>query len=71
MSSKYADSMLPHGSRYCKCSVCGHYFGGEIAFDKHRVGDMTDRRCMSEQEMIDAGLHKDERGYWRREYSGS
>lgn len=39
-----SDPRLRPGSRACRCSVCGEYFGGERAFDEHRVGPMSDRR---------------------------
>lgn len=61
-----ADPMLPPGSRYCHCRTCGAYFGGERAFDVHRVGPMDDRRCLPRSGMQQAGLYEDSSGYWRR-----
>lgn len=61
-----ADPKLKPGSRACRCACCGEYFGGERAFDVHRVGPMTDRRCLPRSGMRDVGLDLDESGYWRR-----
>src|SRR5690606_1230898 len=59
-------SKLKPGSRACRCSVCGEYFGGEKSFDLHRVGPMADRRCLPRSGMQAAGLELDSSGYWRR-----
>jgi hypothetical protein len=60
--------MLPIGTRYCRCPSCGAYFGGEKTFERHRLGDMSERRCLGPDDMRAEGLSQDARGYWRREY---
>lgn len=48
----------------CKCGACGKHFSRASVFDKHRVGAYTDRRCMSDAEMIERGLQLTD-GVWR------
>ena len=53
---------------YCQCSVCGKEFGSLAGFDKHRVGKfiMPDtRRCLTEKELIEKGLHKSDKEVWK------
>jgi len=46
------------------CTVCNRTFGGVSAFDLHRTGEytqgkvqpQTQRRCLSDKEMLDKGL---------------
>ena len=33
------------GSRRCQCTACGEYFASVFAFDKHRRGPWSARRC--------------------------
>lgn len=67
-------SYSPLHGRACECSVCGRRFGGVEAFDTHRVGHVSvrvgeqRRRCMTDEEMITAGLQHGDRG-WGRLYS--
>lgn len=51
------------------CAVCCETFTGTEAGDMHRIGDHNDgtRRCMTVDEMLDAGLVRDTRGMWRRD----
>lgn len=46
------------GSRMCYCDTCGVYFGGDKAFDMHRVGrhEPYERRCLTADEMVNHGL---------------
>ncbi len=60
-----SDPMLPPGSGFCKCTLCGLYFKNVRAFGKHRVGPGGDRRCMPRAGCREAGLELDSRGYWR------
>lgn len=55
------DTMLPPGSKFCRCSGCGEYFTSETPFGIHRV----DGRCLSVTEMEARGMSKNPRGYWR------
>ena len=68
LGGEVSDPLLPIGTRYCRCSSCGAHFGGEKTFERHRVGEMADRRCLSQLEMSAEGLNQDTKGYWRREY---
>lgn len=49
------------GNRRCKCGACGEYFNSVYAFDKHRVGLYTDRRCDTSK------MVKNQEGYWLSE----
>lgn len=59
----------------CRCSGCGHTFGGEKGFDLHRVGSYAEpgqfhssRRCRSSDELKTTGMVQDKRGIWIRPY---
>lgn len=61
------------------CTSCGQDFGGERAFDLHRVGDHDHlfspdhpegRRCLTEQEMIERGMYRGRYGRWSQPLSG-
>jgi hypothetical protein len=59
--------MLTSGTRRCQCPTCGEYFRSESGFDRHRVGSFeTGRRCLTQEEMLERGLVRDERGLWVR-----
>jgi hypothetical protein len=47
-----------------QCPTCGEYFNSNTAFDKHRSGPFTDRRCISAQEMMDKGMSLNASGFW-------
>lgn len=69
MSAAYAGRL---SGQLCQCTICGHTFGGERGFDLHRTGEYAQRgkgstrRCMTDEEMIAAGLSQDARSIWRR-----
>lgn len=48
------------------CGACGRIFSSVSSFDKHRVGkfEPMERRCLSEQEMLDKGMTKNDKGWW-------
>lgn len=48
----------------CRCTACGEYFRSTYAFDRHRQGPYTDRRCLAVAAMSEAGFKQDSRGYW-------
>lgn len=68
------------GDRYGHCAACHRDFMGLAAFDKHRRGPYTDRRCVdpaTDTETTDTGRplaswwqddrgrwHEGDRGYW-------
>lgn len=49
---------------HCRCSVCGLEFNSTYAFDKHRTGDYSTRRCRSVDEMSAAGMVVSNSGWW-------
>jgi hypothetical protein len=51
------------GSR-CVCRGCGQYFNSTSAFDLHRVGKPEARRCLSTDEMVEAGMTRNAGGFW-------
>lgn len=50
----------------CHCTVCDLGFGGERAFDRHRIVEVgqPDRHCLTEAELTKAGWSQDHRGFW-------
>lgn len=65
--------ILRPGSLACLCRACGVYFLSVRAFDQHRVGPWSERRCLTTPRMSERGLVLDPRGFWRRpqrEYTG-
>ena len=50
------------GSR-CLCRGCGQYFNSTSAFDLHRVGKPEARRCLSTDEMVEAGMTRNAGGF--------
>jgi|GEM_PF-1557872 len=58
-------STLTVSNSRCQCSGCGEFFNSLSPFDKHRIGRHgVDRRCLSEPEMLEAGMDKNTAGYW-------
>lgn len=48
-----------------QCPGCGKYFNSNLAFDKHRTGSHgIDRRCKTDEEMINAGMAVNAAGFW-------
>lgn len=45
-------------------SPCQQLFAGESAADEHRIGPMTDRRCLSRDEMLAKGMWVDSLDRW-------
>jgi hypothetical protein len=44
---------------------CSKYFNSTFAFDKHRTGRFgKDRRCMTTEEMTEAGMDVRQDGFW-------
>lgn len=39
-----------------QCGGCGKYFSGNSLFEQHRIGPMEERRCMTTEEMMAAGM---------------
>ena len=69
-----SDPKLPIGTNYCKCTSCGHYFGGVAAFDLHRRGT-ADRACFDPAVIADKEgrllLSLNAKGYWVRDTRGA
>lgn len=63
-----SDPKLKPGTRFCKCSACGRYFGGVNGFDLHRRDSETGRICLDPASITDKrGYRKlwlNDRGYW-------
>lgn len=51
----------------CECTTCGERFSRERSFDRHRVGTIGARRCLSSAEMIARGWVRNARGHWINE----
>ena len=60
-------------TRLTECGVCHLFFAGTTAFDLHRVGKQAydlsperpdGRRCLSADEMPEAGMALDDQGRW-------
>ena len=51
------------GSR-CLCRGCSERFNSPTAFDLHRVGRPEARRCLSNNEMVEAGMTRNAGGFW-------
>jgi hypothetical protein len=48
-----------------QCGVCNEYFNSSGAFEKHRTGKHgVNRRCMSREEMLAAGMSVNDKGFW-------
>jgi hypothetical protein len=48
-----------------QCQGCKGYFNSNTAFEKHRTGEHgKNRRCRTEQEMLDLGMSVNEDGFW-------
>ena len=48
----------------CRCMECAELFNSTYAFDRHRRGPYTDRRCLSVAAMSGEGFTKNAAGYW-------
>ncbi len=64
-----SDPRLGFHTDHCRCSPatggCGEYFNSTFAFDRHRTGQPgLDRRCLTEHEMLAAGMSRNASGYW-------
>lgn len=47
-----------------QCPTCHEYFNSVMAFDKHRIGNWTTRRCLKADEMTTKGMLKNRLGFW-------
>lgn len=58
-------SELSVSNSRCQCAGCEQFFNSLASFDKHRIGSFgQDRRCRTENEMLEAGMDKNTAGYW-------
>lgn len=48
----------------CQCQGCYEYFNSVYAFDLHRTGPYTDRKCLTPEEMGDLGMSLNGSGFW-------
>lgn len=47
-----------------QCPSCGELFNSNIAFSKHRTGNMNARHCLTIDGMTSAGMAKNSGGWW-------
>ena len=47
-----------------QCPACGDLFNSSHAFDLHRAGDYSARRCLSVSEMEGKGMARNASGFW-------
>lgn len=47
-----------------QCPSCSEFFNSSRAFDKHRTGGATQRRCLSVPEMQAKGMLKNNDMFW-------
>lgn len=47
-----------------QCAGCGEFFNSVYAFDMHRTGPYSARRCRSADEMQAQGMAKNKADYW-------
>lgn len=49
----------------CRCPSCGEYFNSTKAFDKHRVGEIGKKVCLSPNDMVvKKGMSLSSRALW-------
>ncbi len=48
----------------CRCGGCTELFNSIAAFDAHRVGMPTKRRCLSPAEMVARGMTTNDAQFW-------
>ena len=48
----------------CRCTKCGELLNSTYAFDKHRQGPYTDRRCLSTAAMAERRFMQNQDGFW-------
>lgn len=53
------------GEAICHCPTCHRSFGSITGFDRHRRGVVGMARCLTDDELIGAGLASDLDGIWR------
>jgi len=46
--------------------ACSLYFNSTSAFDRHRIGPMHGRRCLTVDEMLAKGMERNAAGFWMR-----
>lgn len=53
------------GTGQAHCSGCHNHFRSVGAFDKHRRGEGANRRCLTIEEMLSAGMvYLPDKKYW-------
>lgn len=67
-TGKHADTLglLRIGTKTQMCVRCGAYFTTESNGDRHRVGPWEARRCLTPEEMTEAGLVLNGKGIWQQ-----
>lgn len=47
-----------------QCPSCGEFFSSSYAFDAHRIGAFSNRRCMTLAEMVGKGMLRNSNFWW-------
>lgn len=47
-----------------QCQTCHKYFNSTHAFDKHRTGSHSNRRCLTTEEMEKKNMLINKAGFW-------
>ena len=55
----------------CMCPTCGEYFNRTSVFDRHRIGKLGEKRCLTIAQMDSGGFRKNLHGYWVRKIAAS
>jgi hypothetical protein len=57
--------MKPLKGNQNQCTVCNERFNSNFPFDLHRIGQHgVNRRCMTKEEMLAAGMSVNAGGFW-------
>lgn len=57
------------GSMANQCPTCGQLFHSVTAFDEHREGPYSSRRCLTTEEMHQKGMRQAPGGEWTTKWS--
>jgi hypothetical protein len=49
----------------CQCASCGLLFNSTTAFDSHRAGSFSQRRCLTSEELHALGYEPNAAGFMR------
>jgi hypothetical protein len=55
---------IPAGSPRNQCGSCKMCFNSMSAFEHHRYGPYSDRKCRTPTEMVERNFYVNDRGFW-------